>query len=45
MNHTIDATNKPLGRLASQVAALLNAKDSTLIKADVTNGEIKYLNA
>lgn len=28
MNHTIDATDKPLGRLASEVAALLNAKDS-----------------
>lgn len=28
MNHTIDATDRPLGRLASEVAALLNAKDS-----------------
>lgn len=27
-NHVIDATGKPLGRLASQVAALLNGKDS-----------------
>ncbi len=27
-NHTIDATVKALGRIASQAAALLNAKDS-----------------
>ncbi len=32
-NHVIDATGKPLGRLASEVAALLNAKDSiTFVK-------------
>lgn len=28
MTHTIDATGKSLGRLASEVAALLNGKDS-----------------
>jgi ribosomal protein L13 len=28
MNHTIDATNKSLGRVASEAAALLNAKNS-----------------
>lgn len=28
MNYTIDATGKSLGRLASEVAALLNAKNS-----------------
>lgn len=39
-NHIIDATGKSLGRLASEVAALLNAKDSvSFVKnavADVT---------
>jgi large subunit ribosomal protein L13 len=29
-NHIIDATGKSLGRLASEVATLLNAKDSVL---------------
>jgi large subunit ribosomal protein L13 len=27
-NHILDATGRPLGRLASEAAALLNAKDS-----------------
>lgn len=28
MKHTIDATNKPLGRLASEIAVLLRGKNS-----------------
>ena len=28
MQHTLDATNKPLGRLASEVAVLLRGKDN-----------------
>jgi large subunit ribosomal protein L13 len=40
MNHIIDATGKALGRVASEAAALLNAKDSVnFVKnraADVT---------
>lgn len=34
-NHTIDATGRPLGRLASEVAALLNAKDSVAFVKNV----------
>ena len=46
MNHTIDATNKPLGRLASQVAALLNAKDSIhFVKNRVADVSVTVINA
>ncbi len=44
--HTIDATNKALGRLASEVAALLNGKDSTLfVKNAVLPVTVKIINA
>lgn len=46
MNYTIDATNKPLGRLASEVAALLNAKNSVdFVKNRVADVSIKVINA
>ncbi len=45
-NHTIDASNKSLGRLASEVAALLNAKDSVnFVKNRVADISIKVINA
>ena len=44
--HTIDATNKALGRLASEVAALLNAKDSVhFVKNRVHDVTVKVTNA
>ncbi len=44
--HTIDASNKPLGRLASEVAALLNAKNSIhFVKNRVADVSIKIINA
>lgn len=44
--HTIDATNKPLGRLASEVAALLNAKNSVnFVKHRVAEVTVKVVNA
>lgn len=44
--HTIDASNKPLGRLASEVAALLNAKNSIhFVKNRVAEVSIKIINA
>ncbi len=44
--HTIDASNKPLGRLASEVAALLNAKNSiNFVKNRVADVSIKIINA
>ena len=44
--HTIDATNKILGRLASEVAALLNAKDSIhFVKNRVSDVTVKVVNA
>lgn len=44
--HTIDATNKPLGRLASEVAALLNAKHSVnFVKNRVLDITVKVTNA
>ncbi len=44
--HTIDATNKPLGRLSSEVAALLNSKDSVnFVKNRVEEVTVKVINA
>ena len=44
--HTIDATDKPLGRLASEVAALLNAKNSVnFVKHRVIEVTVKVINA
>ncbi len=44
--HTIDASNKPLGRLASEVAALLNAKNSiNFVKNRVADVSITIINA
>ena len=45
-NYTIDAEGKVLGRLASEVAALLNAKDSTeFVKNRVADVTVKVINA
>lgn len=44
--HTIDATDKALGRLASEVAALLNAKNSVhFVKNRVIDVTVKVINA
>lgn len=44
--YTLDATNQSLGRLASQVAAILNAKNSTsFAKNKVLEVKVKVLNA
>jgi large subunit ribosomal protein L13 len=46
MNHTIDASGKILGRLASEVAAILNAKNSvTFTKNRVADVSVKVINA
>jgi large subunit ribosomal protein L13 len=46
MNHTIDASGKALGRLASEVAALLNAKDSVhFVKNRVADVTVTVTNA
>lgn len=46
MNHTIDATDKVLGRLASEVAAILNAKNSIhFVKNRVADVTVKVINA
>ncbi len=46
MNHTIDATDKSLGRLATEVAALLNAKNSIhFVKNRVAEVSVKVVNA
>jgi large subunit ribosomal protein L13 len=46
MNYTIDATNKSLGRLAAEVAALLNAKNSvTFVKNAVADMKVTVTNA
>jgi len=46
MIHTIDATDKILGRLASEVAALLNAKnDINFVKHRVADVTVKVINA
>ncbi len=45
-NYTIDAQGKALGRLASEVAALLNAKNSiAFVKNRVADVEVKVINA
>lgn len=45
-NYTIDATDKSLGRLASEVAALLNAKNSVdFVKNRVADVSVKVINA
>lgn len=38
MNHTIDATGKTLGRLASEIAALLNGKSTTTFVRNANAG-------
>jgi len=44
--YTIDATGKPLGRLSTEVAVLLNAKNSTaFVKNLVANIKVKVINA
>lgn len=44
--YTIDAAGKPLGRLASEVAAILNAKNSTsFVKNTVTDISVIVKNA
>lgn len=46
MTHTIDATGQSLGRLASKVAAILNAKDSVdFAKNRVIDVSVKVINA
>lgn len=46
MNHTIDATDKVLGRLASEIAAILNAKNSiNFVKNRVADVTVKVVNA
>lgn len=46
MNHIIDGTDKALGRLASEVAALLNAKNSVdFVKNRVADVTVKVINA
>ena len=46
MNHTIDATGKALGRVASEAAALLNAKDSVhFVKNRVADTTVTVTNA
>jgi large subunit ribosomal protein L13 len=46
MNHIIDGTDKALGRLASEVATLLNAKNSVdFVKNRVADVTVKVINA
>ena len=46
MNYTIDATGKSLGRLASEVASVLNAKNSVhFIKNRVADVKVLVTNA
>ena len=46
MNYTIDATNKTLGRLASEVAALLMGKNSTsFVRNQVSDNTVTVTNA
>ncbi len=45
-NHTIDATDKALGRISSEAAALLNAKDSVhFVKNRVADVTVTITNA
>lgn len=46
MNYTIDAADKALGRVASEVAALLNGKSSIdFVKHRVADVTVKVINA
>lgn len=46
MKHTIDANGKTIGRLATQVAALLNGKNSVAFtKNKVTEVSVEVINA
>lgn len=46
MKHTIDANGKTIGRLATQVAALLNGKNSTTFtKNKVAEVSVEVINA
>ena len=46
MNHIIDATDRSLGRLSTEVAALLNAKNSIhFVKNRVALVSVKVVNA
>lgn len=46
MNHVIDATNKPLGRLATEIASILNAKNSVhFVKNRVADVSVKVVHA
>lgn len=46
MKYTIDAQNKPLGRVATEVAALLNGKNTTdFAKNIVTDVKVEVINA
>jgi len=43
MNHTIDATGKPLGRLASEISLILQGKKSPLYEQHHVSGDKVYL--
>lgn len=46
MKHTIDATDQSLGRIATQVASLLNGKNTvTFVKNKVAEVEVEVINA
>jgi large subunit ribosomal protein L13 len=46
MKYTIDAHNKPLGRVATEVAAILNGKNTTdFAKNKVTEVTVEVINA
>jgi len=46
MNHIIDATDRSLGRVATEVAAILNAKNSVdFVKNRVADVSVKVINA
>lgn len=46
MNHIIDASGKKIGRVASQVAAILNGKDKTDFRRNtVTESTVTIMNA
>ncbi|MBP6949121.1 MAG: 50S ribosomal protein L13 [Candidatus Pacebacteria bacterium] len=46
MNHTIDATDRALGRVATEVASILNAKNSIhFVKNRVAEVSVKVINA
>lgn len=46
MNHTIDATNKSLGRLATEAAALLIGKDKTdYVRNSLSGNTVTIINA